>query len=931
MLKNCSCYNTMDEEPIILDYSHRKLDEVPQEILDNGRMLEELYLDCNDIELLPKKLFSLPKLKILAVVDNNLCELSKFLGNLDCIESLNVSKNCISELPDSIKNCIQLLQLDASVNPIVKLPDGLFNLSTLTHLMLNETFLEYLPENIGNISQLKVLELRQNQLSVLPKSMQNLQQLKRLDIGNNKFADLPVTICHMTNLEELLADGNAIEEIPPVIGLLKNMILLDISMNKLESLPPEIEFMECLTDLYLSVNELLELPENIGFLSSLETLKLDENDLLFLPPSLGRLENLEELDVSTNNLEGLPRSMGKLARLKVLNLDNNCIKSLPDELGNCSSLSLLSLHSNNLVSVPESFGGLTNLQMINLSANMLNFLPITFLGLKTLKALWLCENQSKPIVPLERIFDEREKKEVISCCFLPQKTWDEDETEDHRGSGEENVSSANEDSVNNAGIQNNEAVRTRGSISQYLMNRSQSQDDHTSSPGNELEKVTPWYEQEFIESIEDNEVFSDEDRHLHVENTTEEESYHLNRLINKQGFDCRQSSVEDQDHSFKDSDAGGATQDDRNDDILLVDAEGSSHNEGNTSVIISELEYLNNLNITEESCDLTTSNEEAMRLRFNNKRNRNGNPSCTYEAFKPTRFNLYTNSDEPSWSTIKKDNSLESSSPTIKKKSVTGKLNPLIGARLARDESPPAVCYSDGSEKQKYTVTQKYEDKIRALQQQRQKERSRRRNHSSRGADNIDQTFSRAGNLDLTFSPDIHPPSYAEFYQYRSNPTATLPSPSVYFISDDGDSVAIQLNDFALGSSRVKNGEKKKKGKEKKQKACSPPVDRPNGFQQPHYLYNTENRPRKQNGILQNLVSHQRILQSFENGHYETSLESKANQGINSHRKNNDFDDKELKVTALKSNHINTIMCQHLKVRGKDARMKIIHLILGHR
>lgn len=392
------------------------------------------------------------------------------------------------------------------------------------------------------------------------------------------------------------------------------------------------------------------------------------------------------------------------------------------------------------------------------------------------------------------------------------------------------------------------------------------------------------------------------------------------RLSNKEPNDLSLSSVT-QDPSFKDSDAGGATQDDRSDDLLLVDAEGSSYNEGNTSAIISELQYLNNRSITEQNCDLTTSDEEKMRLRFNNKRNRNGNPSCTYEAFKPTRFNLYTNPDEPSWSTIKKDNSLESSSPTIKKKSVTGKLNPLIGAKLAREESPLAVCYSGGSEKQKYTVTQKYEDKIRALQQQRQKERSRRRNHSSRGADNIDQTFSRGENLDLTFSPDIHPPSYAEFCKYRSNPTATLPSPSVYFISDDGDSVAIQLNDFALGSPRVKNGEKKKKGKDKKQKACSPPVDRLNGFQQPHYLYNTENRPRKQNGILQNLVSHKRILQSYENGHHETLLESKANQGIDSYRKNNDYDDKRTQVDRNRKQsykHDYVSASENDRERGKD-------------
>ena len=44
----------MENNPIVLDCTHQKLDEVPQEILDNGQMLEELYLDQNDIELIPK-------------------------------------------------------------------------------------------------------------------------------------------------------------------------------------------------------------------------------------------------------------------------------------------------------------------------------------------------------------------------------------------------------------------------------------------------------------------------------------------------------------------------------------------------------------------------------------------------------------------------------------------------------------------------------------------------------------------------------------------------------------------------------------------------------------------------------------------------------------------------------------------------------------
>lgn len=50
--------------------------------------------------------------------------------------------------------------------------------------------------------------------------------------------------------------------------------------------------------------------------------------------------------------------------------------------------------------------------------------------------------------------------------------------------------------VDNVDVLENEAVRTRGSISQCLVNRNKSEDDHVTSPGNEVDHVTPWYEQE---------------------------------------------------------------------------------------------------------------------------------------------------------------------------------------------------------------------------------------------------------------------------------------------------------------------------------------------------------------------------------------------------------------------------------------------------
>ena len=54
MLKKCPCYDGMEENGTIGDFSRSKLTKVPEAVLNRGRHLEELYLDSNNIELLPK-------------------------------------------------------------------------------------------------------------------------------------------------------------------------------------------------------------------------------------------------------------------------------------------------------------------------------------------------------------------------------------------------------------------------------------------------------------------------------------------------------------------------------------------------------------------------------------------------------------------------------------------------------------------------------------------------------------------------------------------------------------------------------------------------------------------------------------------------------------------------------------------------------------
>ncbi|KAM9385271.1 leucine-rich repeat-containing protein 7 isoform 2-T2 [Pholidichthys leucotaenia] len=423
----CRCFRGEEEVISVLDYSHCSLQQVPKEIFSFERTLEELYLDANQIEELPKQLFNCQALKKLSMPDNDLSNLPTTIASLVNLKELDISKNGIQEFPDNIKCCKGLSVVEASVNPITKLPDGFTQLLNLTQLFLNDAFLEYLPANFGRLSKLRILELRENHLKTMPKSIHRLTQLERLDLGSNEFSELPEVLEQIHNLKELWLDNNSLQSIPGCIGKLRQLRYLDLAKNRIETLDTDISGCEALEDLLLSSNMLQHLPDSIGMLKKLTTLKVDDNQLTSLPNTIGSaklkqgLSLLEELDCSCNELESLPPTIGYLHSLRTFAADENFLTELPREIGNCKNVTVMSLRSNKLEFLPDEIGQMTKLRVLNLSDNRLKNLPFTFTKLKDLAALWLSDNQSKALIPLQTEAHPETKQKVLTNYMFPQQ------------------------------------------------------------------------------------------------------------------------------------------------------------------------------------------------------------------------------------------------------------------------------------------------------------------------------------------------------------------------------------------------------------------------------------------------------------------------------------------------------------------------------
>ena len=71
--------------------------------------------------------------------------------------------------------------------------------------------------------------------------------------------------------------------------------------------------------------------------------------------------------------------------------------------------------------LPDEVGHMSQLAVLTLAGNYIPHLPVSFVKLKSITAIWLANNQTKPLVQLNTDIDPHTGLKVLTNFLLPQQ------------------------------------------------------------------------------------------------------------------------------------------------------------------------------------------------------------------------------------------------------------------------------------------------------------------------------------------------------------------------------------------------------------------------------------------------------------------------------------------------------------------------------
>ena len=82
---------------------------------------------------------------------------------------------------------------------------------------------------------------------------------------------------------------------------------------------------------------------------------------------------------------------------------------------------MLFITSNFWLRLPDEVGHMSQLAVLSLAGNYIPHLPVSFVKLKSITAIWLANNQTKPLVQLNTDIDPLTGMKVLTNFLLPQQ------------------------------------------------------------------------------------------------------------------------------------------------------------------------------------------------------------------------------------------------------------------------------------------------------------------------------------------------------------------------------------------------------------------------------------------------------------------------------------------------------------------------------
>ena len=319
-----------------------------------------IYLNDNNISMLPQNIAIMQALKELHLERNGLCCLPYVMCQMTNLKVLNLTDN--NELHDPPYEIFTEMKLTG----IMSYLRAMHMAPLLKSLILNNFDLYYLKPN-------DLIQTTVEDLTILRKKAEfarsdgkarNPGEVARI---NRRLA--------LFDIQALSLDHNSLVQLPDLVLLFTRLAMLTVSHNQLEA---------------LSVP-----PSNLKKWSSLTVLHLDNNRLAdgSIPPELASNVHLKKLMLNHNELSVFPEVILQLTALEVLNLASNKIQELPPELPSCNSnLKMLALQRNEIPHLPADWGLMQKLVKLDMTNNNLIHLPPSIANCRRLKALYLSEN-----------------------------------------------------------------------------------------------------------------------------------------------------------------------------------------------------------------------------------------------------------------------------------------------------------------------------------------------------------------------------------------------------------------------------------------------------------------------------------------------------------------------------------------------------------